>query len=36
VGALAARRFTKHRLQVMGADGVDLKPELDRRKRERG
>ena len=27
-------RFTKHRLRVMGADGVDLKPELDK-KRER-
>jgi transcriptional regulator NrdR family protein len=25
-------RFTKHRLQVMGTDGVDLKPELDKQK----
>jgi hypothetical protein len=24
-------RFTKHRLQVIGADGVDLKPILDRK-----
>lgn len=23
-------RFTKHRLRVMGADGVDLKPMLDK------
>jgi hypothetical protein len=23
-------RFTKHRLQVIGADGVDLKPQLKR------
>jgi transposase-like protein len=29
-------RFTKHRLQVMSADGVDLKPGLDRQKRDRG
>jgi hypothetical protein len=27
-------RFTKHRLQMTGADGVGLKPELERRKRE--
>lgn len=26
-------RFTKHRLRVMGADGVDLKLELDKRHR---
>ena len=25
-------RFTKHRLTVMGADGVDLKPMLNKRK----
>ncbi len=25
-------RFTKHRQVVMGADGVDLKPELDKRR----
>jgi len=25
-------RFTKHRLRVMGADGVDLKPTLDKRR----
>lgn len=25
-------RFTKHRLRVMGADGRDLKPELDRKR----
>jgi hypothetical protein len=24
-------RFTKHRQQVMGADGVDLKPALDKK-----
>ena len=29
-------RYTKHRLQVMGVDGLDLKPELERRKRESG
>jgi hypothetical protein len=26
-------RFTKHRLTVMGADGIDLKPEFERRKK---
>jgi hypothetical protein len=26
-------RFTKHRRQVIGADGADLKPELDKKKR---
>jgi hypothetical protein len=25
-------RFTKHRIQVMGADGVDLKPMLDKKR----
>jgi len=25
-------RFTKHRLVVMGADGVDLKPALDKKR----
>jgi transcriptional regulator NrdR family protein len=29
-------RFTKHRLQVMGADGVDLKPELDKKRATKG
>jgi hypothetical protein len=28
-------RFTEHRRQVIGADGVDLKPELERRKQNR-
>ena len=27
-------RFTKHRLQVIGADGVDLKPQLDRKQKQ--
>jgi hypothetical protein len=26
-------RFTKHRIVVMGADGVDLKPAIDAKKR---
>ena len=26
-------RFTKHRLQVIGADGVDLKPTIDGKNR---
>jgi hypothetical protein len=28
-------RFTKHRLQVIGADGVDLKPTLDKSRPKR-
>lgn len=27
-------RFTKHRLRVMGADGINLKPMLDAKRRQ--
>jgi hypothetical protein len=30
--AYERERFTAHRLQVIGADGVDLKPQLDKQK----
>jgi hypothetical protein len=29
-------RFTKHRQMVMGADGVDLKPALDKKRKANG